>query len=254
MQLLIEDGGPNDTDFTVNGSVEDPGAIVVENMPPVVVTQQSVTVNEATEVVLDASNSSDAEGSALSFDWIQTQGTPVDLTNTTASTLAFVSPSVSVDETLTFALTVSDGVHNTVASIVVQVKQVNQAPMLTIDSHDASFVEGATVTLIVQSNDPDADTLSVQWVQLSGLAIMFDDSTSAQVSFTLPQVSADEVIELSVTVTDGILSASSTTAITITNKVEPAPAPVKSSGGGSMAYLLWLLLAMATLRRIKQLS
>ncbi|NQZ09291.1 MAG: hypothetical protein HRT35_19205, partial [Algicola sp.] len=68
MQLLIEDGGPNDTDFTVNGSVEDPGAIVVENMPPVVVTDLSVIVNEATEVVLDASNNSDAEGSALSFD------------------------------------------------------------------------------------------------------------------------------------------------------------------------------------------
>ncbi|MCJ8271031.1 MAG: hypothetical protein MJK04_16725, partial [Psychrosphaera sp.] len=249
MQLLIEDGGPNDTDFTVNGSVEDPGAIVVENLPPVVVTDLSVIVNEATAVTLDASNSTDAEGSALSFDWTQTQGTLVELTNTTASTLEFVSPSVSVDETLTFALTVSDGVHNTVVSITVTVKQVNQAPAITIDSHEASFVEGATVTLTAQSSDPDDDSLSVQWVQLSGPAITFDDSTSAQVNFTLPQVSANEVIELSVTVTDGMLSASSNTIITITNKVEPAP--VKSSGGGSMAYLLWLLLGLVRVRRGK---
>ena len=149
MQLRIEDGGPNDTDFTVNGSVEDPGAIVVENLPPVVVTNLSVTVNEATAVTLDASNSSDAEGSALSFDWVQTQGTRVVLSNTTAPTLQFVSPLVSVDET----------------------------------------------------------------------------------------------------VTDGMLSATSATTITVSNNVEPTP--VKSSGGGSMAYLLCLLLALVTVRRGK---
>jgi hypothetical protein len=26
IQLVIEDGGPNDADFEVNGSIEDPGA------------------------------------------------------------------------------------------------------------------------------------------------------------------------------------------------------------------------------------
>ncbi|NQZ10170.1 MAG: GlyGly-CTERM sorting domain-containing protein [Algicola sp.] len=249
MQLLIEDGGPNDTDLTVNGSVEDPGAIVVENLPPVVVTDLFVTVNEATAVTLDASNSSDAEGSALGFVWTQTQGTAVVLNNTTTATLQFASPSVTTDETLTFALTVSDGVHNTLASIVVMVKQVNQAPSITIDSHDTRFVEGTSVTLTTQHSDPDDDTLSIRWVQLSGPAVTFDDNTAAQVKVTLPQVSTDEVIELSVTVTDGLLSASSNTTLTVINIVEPEQIPQKSSGGGSMGYWLWLLLAGVMFRR-----
>ncbi|WNC72519.1 Ig-like domain-containing protein [Thalassotalea psychrophila] len=158
IQLVIEDGGPNDADFTVNGSVEDPGAVMVD--------------------------------------------------------------------------------------------KVNTAPVVNIDSHEASFDEGSQITITAQGSDPENDLLSYQWLQLSGPTVVFDDATAAQVNITLPSVDNNELIELQVIVSDGDLTSKSTSEITITNveDVTPAPLPVvaesESSGGGSFNYFILIIMLM----------
>jgi len=243
IQLTIEDGGDNDIDFTANSSIEDPGVITVyrQNTAPVIETELNIAADEATKVTLDASESYDHEEDELTFSWLQTGGQAVDLNDNTEETITFITPSVSSDETLTFELTVSDGLDDSVEVVELLVKQINLAPSVSIDSHDETYEQGDMVTLNVQSSDPDNDVLTYLWEQISGPQIIFDDETSAEVSFTLPDVSSDQTIEVKVTVSDGELSSSSTTTITVQKVAEVVVDDSdNSSGGGS--FNLWLLM------------
>jgi len=68
-------------------------------------------VNELNPVTLDGSNSSDYFGSTVSYQWIQTQGSAVVLSDSQSAKPTFTSPDVaSGEETLTFQLTVTDAV------------------------------------------------------------------------------------------------------------------------------------------------
>ncbi len=67
------------------------------------------TVNESTEVTLDGSNSSDADGAIVSHRWEQADGTAVTLTTVPPDKATFTAPDVAAaGETLTFQLTVTD--------------------------------------------------------------------------------------------------------------------------------------------------
>ncbi len=85
------------------------------------------------------------------------------------------------------------------------------------------------------------------------MEISFDDEYASQVTITLPEVSVDEVIEVQVTVSDGLLSTTAATSFIINNKVETitvTPEPAKKSSGGSVAWILILLLATRIKRSI----
>ena len=241
IQLVIEDGGSNDTDFMVNGSVEDPGVIVVEkqNQAPAIDLQASNNVDEETEITLDASGTTDAEGDNLSYHWVQISGIAVEIIEATNAQLTFTSPSVTSNEILIFEITVDDGRDSSSATTQVTVCQVNKSPLIVINSHISSIEEGKIITLTSQGIDPDDDdTLSYSWQQISGPSISFNNANASQVSLTLPEVTQDEMIVVQVTVSDGDLIAVATINLTVTNK--------SSSGGG----MFWLLL-LAVIVRLK---
>jgi len=249
IQLIIEDGGPNDADFIANGSVEDPGTIAFEmqNHAPVINLPTSYEIDEETKLTLDASNTSDAEGDDLIYSWLQLSGSPVMLSGTMGAQLAFTTPSVSVDELLIFELTVDDGRDSVTTTTTVSVRQVNKAPVVSIKSHAESAEENSTITLISQGSDADGDTLIYQWEQLSGPSITFDEVNTAQVSIDLPPVDIDEVVVMQITVSDGYVSSSSSTTFIVSNKVEViviTPVKEKSKSGGSMAWLFVFILTL----------
>lgn len=254
--LIIEDGGPNDADFSVNGSIEDPGAVVTENenKAPVIDLPSTYEINEETELTLDASNTTDAEGDSLTYSWVQISGTDLELTDSTSALLTFVSPSVSEDEELIFELMADDGANTSSATTSVIVYQVNKAPSVNIENHKESAEEGTILTLISQGSDLDNDTLSYQWEQLSGPSISFDDVTAAQVSIVLPEINTDTIVEVQVTVMDGHLSSISTTSFIITNVAEVITVTtVKDSSGGSMAWIL-LLICIVSIKKMSQVK
>jgi hypothetical protein len=65
------------------------------------------TVDELTAATLSGSGS-DTDGSIASYQWEQTAGTSVTLTNANSASASFTVPDINADETFTFKLTVTD--------------------------------------------------------------------------------------------------------------------------------------------------
>ncbi|WP_246028926.1 thrombospondin type 3 repeat-containing protein [Litorilituus sediminis] len=253
VQLIIEDGGPNDDDLAANGVVEDPGVFAIEkqNQPPTITMITRYQVDEGTELIIDASGTTDAEGDNLTFTWRQLSGHEVTLNTTSEMTLSFVSPDVQNDETLTFELTVNDGREDSSVVIEVLVNQINQGPKVSIDSHENSYPEGSVVKLTSQSNDPDGDNLTYLWEQISGVDIMMNNATISEVSFTLPEVASDEVVDIQLSISDGNLSTTVATSFTIKNeaKVTTVTSENNGSGGTGSVEALIALFILIRLRR-----
>ena len=89
------------------------------NQPPTINAGIGQTVVEGELVYLDGSGSSDPDGDPLTYQWQQTAGILVDLSDSTIANPTFISPSgLTQDEVLTFDLVVSDGELSSVADSV----------------------------------------------------------------------------------------------------------------------------------------
>jgi hypothetical protein len=79
------------------------------NEPPTADAGTDQTVDEGVLVTLDGSNSSDPDDGIASYQWTQSDGPSVNLSNPASSTPSFTSPSAGVrGVTLTFELMVTD--------------------------------------------------------------------------------------------------------------------------------------------------
>ena len=76
---------------------------------PIAVVGPDQTVNESSTVALDGSKSHDPDGDTLTFQWNQTSGPTVQLSNSNVTSPTFTAPSnLEQDATLFFKLTVTD--------------------------------------------------------------------------------------------------------------------------------------------------
>ena len=80
---------------------------------------------------------------------------------------------------------------------------INQAPVIVVNTNEASN-EGSVVTFDASATtDAENDTLTYQWVQLTGATVELSGQETATLSFTAPQVSSDEFLTFELTVNDG---------------------------------------------------
>jgi len=103
---------------------------------------------------------------------------------------------------------------------------------------------GVVVTLDgAQSNDPDGDAITYQWLQTSGTTVTLNNANTATASFAAPDVASDTLLRFQLTVSDtrGLTNVS-TTSVTVRK-------PGKS-GGGSLSWLVLALLAATLLKRM----
>ena len=77
------------------------------NQPPIADAGPDQSVEGGVMVFLSGT-ANDTDGTIAAYAWTQTGGPAVSLTGADAATAVFVAPEVSVDETLTFRLTVRD--------------------------------------------------------------------------------------------------------------------------------------------------
>jgi MYXO-CTERM domain-containing protein len=78
------------------------------NLAPVASAGPDLAVPGGSEVILDASGSSDPEGREITFAWAQSEGPSVGLIDTASSITSFVAPMVTEDTLLRFTVSVND--------------------------------------------------------------------------------------------------------------------------------------------------
>jgi hypothetical protein len=174
------------------------------NQAPIADAGSTMVVNELENVSLDASNSSDSDGSITSYHWSQvSNGAPsVSLTNSDQVTSSFVAPDVGVDTTFEFELMVTDddGDSATVR-VSITVQDVGGAP-----SSIAGRSWGSEISLESGSGDVSdpivrlgADGQAyVSWVQFDGTyknlyVSVIDTQTEAQTDFGVVSSGNDSV-------------------------------------------------------------
>lgn len=185
-------------------SVEVP-YLAPEDLPPIADAGPNRTVGEGATITLDGSNSSDDDGSIVSYAWTQTGGSPVTLLDEDTSTPRFSAPFVGIGgEALTFRLTVedNDGLSDT-DTVIVNVSDSNQAPTADAGS-DRTVGEGETVMLNgSNSSDGDGTVVSYAWVQTGGGTVSLINASSMQASFAAPDVGpSGTALTFRLTVTD----------------------------------------------------
>jgi hypothetical protein len=214
------------------------------NLPPVASAGGTRNVDEGAPVILDGSASNDPDGTIVSYQWFQTGGPAVILSNASSVQPGFTAPDVGPGgQSLTFELTVTDdgGLQATDTGIV-NVSWVNATPIADAGADQTAAYgveEGSTVTLDGSaSSDPDDGIASYLWEQtVGGTTVTLSDPTAAKPTFVTPVVDTTAItLNFRLTVTDnGGLQATDPVAVEIyDNGITGFPdgvLTVRSSGG-----------------------
>ena len=116
-------------------SIADTVAIKITNTAPIAkVSDLADNVTAGSNITLDGTQSSDAEGDKLAYDWKQVLGTPVLLHNSDSATPSFKAP--ERPDHLVFELSVNDGefkshADSTIVSIKSEPKETEVVPDIT---------------------------------------------------------------------------------------------------------------------------
>jgi len=216
-ELRVSDGEATSTD-TVDVTVKN------VNKLPVADAGADQTVNEGSVVTFDGSNSFDPDAESLTFKWVQTAGPAVSLFDSTAAKPTFTAPLVGrAGATLTFQLTVSDGIDSATDTVNVFVENVNHPPIANAGA-DQTRNEGSLVTLdATQSSDPDSDPLTYTWTQIGVPSVTLSDSHSLTPNFTAPLVgTGGATLVFQLVVNDGLAdSLPDDVSITVLNVNDP---------------------------------
>lgn len=187
-EVSVDDGTNAAVTDSVTISVNE---IITTNNSPVVDAGSDQTVDSAASVTLNATVTDD--GTDYTITWTQTSGTDVSLSDTTAASATFTAPTVTEDESLTFEISVNDGVNAAVTDSIT----------VTVEAEDST----STTSDIWIINDTDALSTNITDAS-TGEGILVDvqsvtEETVDGVAYTV--VSTQGIPEYDITITQDIV-------------------------------------------------
>ncbi len=199
-----------------DGTLTTPGTftVAIGDVPPVVAVTPSQTVNPG--VVTLAANGMDPLGRPVTYAWNVVSGpSSVQLTGADTPSVTFTAQTAGA---YLVKCTVSNGTEQASAETTVTVLQL--APLVNLGPGPRTMVAGETITLDgTHSVDPNGGTLNYQWAVTSG-SVQLSSSSAPMVTVT-SNVGGRATVSL--TVSDGVESASGTIAIDIWNSATNPP-------------------------------
>ena len=213
----VDSGDTNNSDSNDSNSV---------NAAPIANAGADQQVDIGATVSLDASASSDSDGSIAVYNWRQTAGADVSIDNPNSQVATFIVPESAFDSSMSFELIVIDD-DGTYAndSLVIVVSDINPDDSVPIAEAgaDQRVNEGATVTLDASASSASGGSIAAyQWAQIDGAEVALSNAATALASFTAPQVDSDInlIFRLTVTNTNGAIDTDSIV-ITILDNAAP---------------------------------
>ena len=204
-ELQVTDaGGLNDTDTcTVN--------VTWLNQSPSADAGSDQTVVEGESVFLNGLGSSDPDDAVAQYQWTQTAGPTVVLSNAKSAQPLFVAPVVNQGgAALSFTLKVTDNGGLTASdTCTVNVTWFNDVPTASAGP-DKSAIPNEIVTLDGSNSfDPDDGIAAYQWLQKQGPAVTISNPAVASPTFKVPEsttAGTSFVFELTVRDSGGLTS------------------------------------------------
>lgn len=187
-----------------------------------------LSVSEGTTYTLPVSIE-DPNGDDFSVSWSQSGAVSVEFDDTTIAAPTITTPEVDEASTTTLTVTATDSYGYTTTRTIVLTVAINQPPTLEV-TYDTQVQEGSSFTITASGTDPEGDDLTFT---INGV-------TGSSYSATAPTVDEDTSVTYTVSVTDGFNTVSDTITFTVTNKPK---------SGGSMGYILVVLLVLLGVRR-----
>ncbi len=158
------------------------------------------TVNEGETVNLNGSVSASADGSILSYQWIQEQGPQVVLINSGQAIASFIAPNVALATSLSFRLIVTDG-NNLSSSDNCTVTVNNTGLALQANPGESQIaIESTTVSL---DGNNSTGAVGYTWKQQRGAVVQLESNNSAATTFKAPVVSLATSLVFELIVADG---------------------------------------------------
>ncbi|MFP2956409.1 myxosortase-dependent M36 family metallopeptidase [Myxococcus sp. 1LA] len=212
----LEFNGITNLPFTT--IADEDGVCTAANQAPTANAGADVSTTSGSNVGLSGT-ATDPDGDTLTYSWAQTSGPAVTLTGANTLTPSFTAPTVTEATTLVFELTVSDGTATATDSVSVTVNPgaPTNAPPTVNAGIDGTVEERAEYTLSGSASDPDGDSLTYLWTQVSGTPVAVRGYTTPTATFIAPEVTLDEQLVFRLTVSDGVASSNDTVTVTVTN-------------------------------------
>ena len=184
---------------------------VIINTPPTVSAGTDQSALASAQVSLSAT-ASDSDGTVASYNWTQTAGDTVSLSDSSGASTTFVMPSNPTATEFSFTVTVTDN-DGASASDSVTIS-LNQAPTVNAGA-DQTVTAATTVNLTGTASDSDGTVVSYSWTQTAGDTVSLSDPSGASTSFVMPSNPTATEFSFTVTVTDND-GASVSDSVTIT--------------------------------------
>lgn len=225
LTVSVSDGFDTQTDtvkVTINPIVAPPPPppIPIDSPPEVIVTASTSEAVTGDIVTLTA-DATDPDGDTLTYEWTQTAGPLVAFNSVTAPSVLVTAPEIEGESaTLTFKVTVAGKLLTTTKTVSFVVRApsppaiVNNPPV-AVAYLQGLVTQGQTVTLTgSSSSDPDGDSLSYKWTQISGPKVSPSGAGSMEATFTAPALTWRDnavMLKFGLTVTDSKGLSNSTT-------------------------------------------